>query len=497
MNFKILISIGSIIVLTACHKDFLDIDSKDLTSQSQVDGFTSDPEQALQFLESIENAQIDRMKHDEIGEIAGNQAFNFMGDAYANRLGFNSTMDLFEYDARKADHRFNSNIWQSYYKTIYDLNSALTDIFPLVPDTESVVQTKARFRALRAHSYFRLAQTYQQTYTADPDAPGIPLYDGQDLNDRSRSTLKKAYDFIISDIEWAYNNIGDFTGSVQFLNKHSIAGIYARILVETGRDYQKAAELARVAQEGGSLMDRERYLEGMFDINTNPEVLWGGINEAGRVSPHLSSSYNPFYIFYPLNFSFVPRFLKLEIDVRLADTIPTSDWRKELVNENYRSYKFQYYPIEAFENAASFDRSYIPLYGQGDYSYMRVSEMYLLEAEALARAGDISEAAEVLANFVRTRDSLYTVEGDILDAIFLQRRIELWGEGFDLLDIKRFGKGILRDYPGSKHWRHTDAVTGEKKVWNYPAGSPRFVFQIPESEIEENSEIDISDQNPL
>ena len=73
-----------------------------------------------------------------------------------------------------------------------------------------------------------------------------------------------------------------------------------------------------------------------------------------------------------------------------------------------------------------------------------------------------------------------------VDDVYLQRRIELWGEGFTFFDLKRLNKGINRNYEGSNH--------------NYkfvvPAHDLRWTFQLPRSEMQENTHIDASEQNP-
>ena len=77
---------------------------------------------------------------------------------------------------------------------------------------------------------------------------------------------------------------------------------------------------------------------------------------------------------------------------------------------------------------------------------MRVEEMILIEAECLAQTGNEAKAKEVLANFVKTyRDPSYKIPASrsLLDEIWFQRRVELWGEGFYTADARRLGKNIF------------------------------------------------------
>ena len=72
---------------------------------------------------------------------------------------------------------------------------------------------------------------------------------------------------------------------------------------------------------------------------------------------------------------------------------------------------------------------------------MRAAEMLLTEAEAAYHNGDESTALNCLKELMAQRDETYDFQGtgvDLLDEIRLQRRIELWGEGFCWFDYKRW-----------------------------------------------------------
>lgn len=125
-----------------------------------------------------------------------------------------------------------------------------------------------------------------------------------------------------------------------------------------------------------------------------------------------------------------------------------------------------------------------------DIPLMRVEEMYLIKAEAQAMAGDPVAGAATLTSFVRTyRDPEFTLSAtsaaDVQKAVYLQRRIELWGEGFSYLDNLRLNTSIDRRGGGYD----------TNDVFNIPAGDPILLFQIPESEYEYNKQITSAEQN--
>ena len=113
--------------------------------------------------------------------------------------------------------------------------------------------------------------------------------------------------------------------------------------------------------------------------------------------------------------------------------------------------------------------------------------MYLIEAEALIRQGKGSEAVPVMSELMKTRQPSWNKQVASLDEVILQRRIELWGEGFAFFDLKRQNKGIDRRYEGNNH------LAGF--VIAVPAQDVNWTYQIPQREIQENTLISESDQN--
>ena len=108
--------------------------------------------------------------------------------------------------------------------------------------------------------------------------------------------------------------------------------------------------------------------------------------------------------------------------------------------------------------------------------------MLLIQAEAKAMGGDVPGGKAILENFVRTyRDPNYTCTAttaeDVQNAVWLQRRVELWGEGFSFFDLLRLKKPL--DRTGTNY---------ESSVsYQLPAESQIFLWIIPEDEINNNA----------
>jgi hypothetical protein len=99
---------------------------------------------------------------------------------------------------------------------------------------------------------------------------------------------------------------------------------------------------------------------------------------------------------------------------------------------------------------------------------MRVEEMYLIEAEAAAHQ-DAGRGVDLLKNFVVTyRDPNYICKAssveDAVEAVFLQKRIELWGEGQTFFDYKRLNHSV--DRTTSTNWDPTENFkTDGRPAW--------------------------------
>jgi len=127
----------------------------------------------------------------------------------------------------------------------------------------------------------------------------------------------------------------------------------------------------------------------------------------------------------------------------------------------------------------------------GDLPLMRAAEMILIQAEAEARQGKFNEAAQTLYTLVHSRDDEYQLSAntgdDLINEILVQRRIELWGEGFRFYDLKRTNSPLDRN-----GGNHNDSNAG---VMTVQPTDKRWQFLIPQDEINNSSGVVI--QNPI
>ena len=125
----------------------------------------------------------------------------------------------------------------------------------------------------------------------------------------------------------------------------------------------------------------------------------------------------------------------------------------------------------------------------GDPVYMRAGEMYLIEAEAKARLNDAT-AQDVLFTFVSNRNPAYVKSTNtgqaLVDEIILQRRMDLWGEGFRFFDLKRLNQALNRSC--------ANYASSVGLIATVAAGDNAWQWMIPKDEF--NANPNITPQNP-
>src|SRR5690606_33865779 len=127
--------------------------------------------------------------------------------------------------------------------------------------------------------------------------------------------------------------------------------------------------------------------------------------------------------------------------------------------------------------------------GVVDVKVVRGAEVYLILAEAAARTGDDATALDALDAVRSRRYEPFLSSGEtgnaLLNAILLERRLELAFEGFRYYDLKRLGLPIIRsasegDYADGSG---TPAPAGAQVI---PANDNRFTLPIPTAERQAN-----------
>ena len=353
---------------------------------------------------------------------------------------------------RAQTNAYTADRWFCYYKIVYQSNQ----ILDLIPDdaTGKALVYKAQALTYRALAYYYLMCVYQDDYMhGGKDKAGVPLYltvEGA----KGRTPSTEVYSTITTDLQNAialFEQEGyDPMSSTADIDQTVANMVLARVALTTG-DYTTAANAAgAVISAGYSLMNEEQYTTSGFQSTSLPETIWCYTWAAST---------------------------------SLGNQIAATDYRKKNFNATETTVGEFTYP--AYSNV----KFNTPTY-EADEIYMRLSEAYLLKAEAEARGGNSSAAQQTLYDLVSKRDSGYAKSSNtgeaLLKEIFLQSRIELWGEGHEFFTNKRFNVGVDRTASSN----HTHKVV--------KAAGKEFTYQIPLSiELNSNPYINAADQNPL
>ena len=430
--------------------------------------------------------------------------------------------------------------WSVYYAWIKNCNTVIK--MGAGNPTEEQKSGVGIAYAMRAFFYEDMAQMYaNETYTKNPEAETVPIVSDDesiDMNHNPRATNEKMWNFIISDLDKAEEYLAGYERPDKTTPDVSVVyGLKARAYLVMGK-WDKAEEYAKKAQAGYSVMSSAEYTDRETGFNT-PNEAWMfcvtykdtdpciKLNDADTSwGSQMSLEINPDKDVSACGYAANYGDAKL-IDRHLYETIPATDCRKkcfvdfstndmegtELENKlkEYSDYptwleysagvakwpgtgglslKFRTANgVEGHNNTAKGFLQSVPL--------MRVEEMKLIEAEA-AGMQDEARGKQLLEAFAKARDPQFVYGKHVNDKygnsnnsgfqneIWWQRRVELWGEGFATLDIKRFGKSVIRSYAGTNHC--------EESRWN-TTGVPQWMtLMIVESEGAYNADCT---QNPM
>ncbi|HLR50082.1 MAG TPA: RagB/SusD family nutrient uptake outer membrane protein [Candidatus Sphingobacterium stercoripullorum] len=487
---------GFLLTFTACKKDYLETNPTDDVSGETIFETT---EGAFVALEGTYRAMyLSLTNHGNFGQKSADLTADLMGeDMIVHKDGYGWFTGEYKYTARSSpapDSR-SDRTWYQYYRLINNANRIIDQIDEAQGSDEDKNNIRGQALAIRANSYYYLVNFFQHSYKGNESAPGVPLYTEPTSEGHDRSTVQAVYDQIISDLEEAETLLeGAARKHKSHINKQTVQGIRARVALIM-EDWPTAEKYANLARQGVSLMSNDTYIKDGFNTISNGEWIWGL-----EVNVEQATVFASFYSHMDASVGYAQLGTQKKITKALYEQMGENDIRRE----NFLS-----------PDAEGLSQD-LPPYNQvkfvlrtpgnwdSDYLLMRAAEMYLIEAEAIARQGK-SGANDLLDELVQIRDDEYSAQGltgdSLLEEILLQRRIELWGEGVSLFDIKRLGKGLNRatgdgNHSGSDLVPGNPALNLDAGTLTLEPGSSKFLFRIPQDEINANKALSSADQNP-
>lgn len=496
MKDKLLtICTASILFLSAgCSKDYLETSPTDKVSQEEIFSSIENASTAVNGIYRFMFQRTDLVstnvqnKPGVTGILLG---VDFMGEDIGISAAnwYTSTGEGNWQAARNDNHNVNQYYYRTFYKIIGDANFILDNIDAVNATDEQKNTLKAQALTLRAYAYSYLIQFYAKRYdgSASNNAQlGVPLVLKSSDGALPRSTVSEVYAAIIKDLDDAMAfNITARSNKSQ-VNLHVTWGLRARVAL-TMQDYENAILYAKKVIDSGlyPLMNQENYLKGFNDATSLSEFIW-----ATMPTQDQDDAFGSFFaqIAYNANTSFM-RANPKRINQALYDQIPETDVRKSLWEPSPNAENFPL-PLASFNRQPYMSRKFsikAPGGSLGDVPLMRTAEMYLILAEAYASSARDGLAQEALFELTKVRDlsaEKSTKTGSsLLSEIWINRRVELWGEGFRYLDLKRLNQPLDRtvvpNYVGGS----------VNNFMSVPAGDDQWQFFFPRAELDANPHI--------
>ena len=477
------------LTFSSCKKDFLDKTPSEKLTTDQVS------------TESLIKGMYAQMYQTGTGGTTGHDDFGQKGyDIYMDLLSGDMALQRSVYGWYRtvanltAPVNFTTNPnytpWRYYYSVIYSANSIIdklggTDANPAEIE-EKVAYAQAK--AMRANAYFYLANLYSQELYGTGSEKILPIYTNSSEVNKPKGTAKEVFDLIISDLTQAVEFLNGFNRSNKGeINQDVAKAMLAYSYAARGgqADWQQVADLTK------SVISSGRYAITSYDETT------AQVDASGKVT-NSASGFN----------SLETKSWIWGADIQTSTSLDLVSWWGQV---DYYTYSYQaagdykgmdkglYDQIKATDvRKAQFNTTYLMprnkffdparvQMGQRtittDYLYLRVDELVLLNAEANARLGKTTESVASLKSLLAERfenasDYAYVdaLAGQaLLNEIYLQTRIELWGEGKSYLALKRNKAKVTR---GSNHLY----LAGR----TYDYNADELTFDIPQAEVTNN-----------
>ncbi|HUR11075.1 MAG TPA: RagB/SusD family nutrient uptake outer membrane protein [Flavitalea sp.] len=362
--------------------------------------------------------------------------------------------------------------WQAAYRIISQANLVLRDIDDFTEENPGAVnRIKGQALAIRAMVHFDILRYWVDNYDRNSTVPGIPYITEFDYEAKpSRGTVKETYDKIEADLSLARNLMTSIDAPINatgraLIDNSVVNAIMARMYLYSNQ-LDSAIKFSTLVINTIPLATPAQFPTIWTDASTS-EVIWsvafnsgeGRIGDNIYFVPNNRSSYRP-------NPTLVTLYDQVN-DVRFNSYFQVRSNRRVL--------------SKYLAKAAQIPRPD----GVVNFKAFRTGEMYLIRAEAYARKGGANEAL-ALADLNTLRAARITgfVAGAetgqaLIDAIALERRKELIGEGHRWFDLKRTTRTINRT-----NCTNFCTLLPSDRAWTWP---------IPLTEINANPNIA---QNP-
>lgn len=418
-------------------------------------------------------------------------------EGYSNTYG-----DIWRWDIL-ANNREIETVYASLYSIIGRCNYFFENVAKMEPalnDDELIDRLqglKGEVYFFRALAYSELIKCFCKPYepaTAE-DELGVVLISSYCTPERMiRSSLKKSYEFVLDDLK----NAGELvdtkdTNNSPYVTQSTVKALQARVSLymqdwEAARDYatevidDKYLALSSASQ---SFTADETYYQYLWKHDAGTEVIW----KVGFTTTSYGGALGRVFLNYDY-ISYKPDYVPGNWALGLYES-------GDLRAQSFFAQKTTGYAhgltcplLMKYEGNADFMKQNILHVNMP--KVLRLSEQYLIRAEAYCRLKQYGLAADDISTLRAARYKSYgkasLSEDNWLDVISEERVRELFMEGFRLHDLKRWHRGFER-----KEQPHTVKAGNTLKV---EADAPLFVWPIPQHELDApGSEVQPNESN--
>lgn len=367
-----------------------------------------------------------------------------------------------------------AGLYQAAYSNMKQINYAISRGQALIDGGvitgEDVVTANCyigEMKFARAYLYYYLLDHFCQAYgqvPVDQDGYGLQLVTTYDPGIPSsqypgRSSVNKALTLINDDLADAYTAIAAYeqvdnsacAPNSAYLNTATVRALQARVALYA-HDWKNAYKYATdvIDNPEFELASGEDYVN-MWSTDSSSELLFVPFADQSEAA-NTASLFN--------TYNYISEF-STDGGGRV-NCIPTLTWLNAYDDNDIRFdafFKGAVFTVDAQYTAAFYLNKYPgnPTLNASTASNeyknkakpFRLSEQYLIAAEAAYEAGQPGDALKYLNDLRKKRIAGYEdqkLSGQALrDAIRQERAIELLGEGFRLTDLKRWGLGFTKD----------------------------------------------------
>lgn len=382
------------------------------------------------------------------------------------------------------------SFWDDFYRGIFRANVLLQKL-PAVPmDEAKKVRFTSETKALRAYYYFELIRTFRNVPLILEPIPTADIFKVvQATPEAIYAQIEKDLKESLSGLPIIITNKTDEAGR---LSQGAAKALLGKVYLYQGKNALAAAEFFDVnGTPGGTSMYGYKLVDNFADLwkisnKFNSEAIieishtdksnadwdfWGGGKDEGNsvcimIGPRgynrLVNSTAPDYV-AGWSFNTVtqrlydvlkgdPRFDATILDMKALKAAKQADWAPNYEDTGYFLKKFMPLKSDISTGGGSADLNY-----KQDVYAIRLADTYLMEAEALGATGI---RAQALLDAVRARVGLGSVPVS-MDAIMLERRKELAGEGHRWFDLVRTGRAAAA-------LAFKGFIPGKNEIWPIP-----------------------------